>query len=108
MSLNERFITDFFPAFRLRATPFFYPNPLEADGIVKFNKGVCGRSPWFDCSCCPVNVVRVLPSLPGYIYAVKDEDVFVNLYIGNEAELEVNGEKISDRTENELPLGREY
>ena len=64
---------------------FFYPNPLEADGVKKFNQGVCGRSPWFDCSCCPVNIVRVLPSLPGYIYAVKDKDVFVNLYIGNEA-----------------------
>ena len=73
---------------------FFYPNPLEADGITKFNQGVCGRSPWFDCSCCPVNVVRVLPSLPGYIYAIKGENVFVNLFIGNQAELEVNGKKL--------------
>ncbi|MDC6390547.1 glycoside hydrolase family 127 protein [Maribacter sp. PR1] len=69
---------------------FFYPNPLEADGFSTFNQGVCGRSPWFDCSCCPVNVVRVLPSLPGYIYAVKDEEVYVNLFIGSKADVEVD------------------
>lgn len=73
---------------------FFYPNPLEADGVKKFNQGVCGRSPWFDCSCCPVNIVRVLPSLPGYIYAVQDDNVFVNLYIGNEAEFEVGNQSM--------------
>jgi DUF1680 family protein len=66
---------------------FFYPNPLEVDGVSKFNQGVCGRSPWFDCSCCPVNVVRILPSLPGYMYAVKGNEVYVNLYIGNETEI---------------------
>jgi len=65
---------------------FFCPNPLESDGITKFNQGVCGRSPWFGCSCCPVNVVRTLPSLPGYIYSTKGNEVFVNLYIGNESE----------------------
>jgi DUF1680 family protein len=68
---------------------FFYPNPLEVDGITTFNQGVCGRSPWFDCSCCPVNVVRILPSLPGYIYATRGDEVYVNLYMGNQAELEL-------------------
>lgn len=66
---------------------FFYPNPLEANGFTKFNQGVCGRSPWFDCSCCPVNVVRILPSLPGYIYATRGNEVYVNLYMGNKAEI---------------------
>ncbi|TLP72747.1 glycoside hydrolase family 127 protein [Maribacter sp. ACAM166] len=73
---------------------FFYPNPLETDGFSTFNQGVCGRSPWFDCSCCPVNVVRVLPSLPGYIYATKDDEVFVNLFIGSTAELNVGGKDL--------------
>jgi len=73
---------------------FFYPNPLESDGVTKFNQGTCGRSPWFDCSCCPVNVVRVMPSLPGYIYATRGEEVFVNLFIGNKAEFDVSGKKL--------------
>ena len=82
---------------------FFYPNPLEADGVTKFNQGVCGRSPWFDCSCCPVNVVRVLPSLPGYIYATKDEDVFVNLFIGNKSEFDVNGKQMAIQQTTNYP-----
>ncbi len=82
---------------------FFYPNPLEADGITKFNQGVCGRSPWFDCSCCPVNVVRVLPSLPGYIYATQDEKVFVNLFIGSEAEVAVNGKALRIEQTTDYP-----
>ncbi len=73
---------------------FFYPNPLEADGVSKFNQGVCGRSPWFDCSCCPVNVVRILPSLPGYIYATKGTEVYINLYLGNKAEINIGDQKL--------------
>ncbi len=82
---------------------FFYPNPLEADGVHKFNQGVCGRSPWFDCSCCPVNVVRILPSLPGYIYATEGETVYVNLYIGNRAEFEVNGQPFAVKQTTNYP-----
>ncbi len=73
---------------------FFYPNPLEVDGVSKFNQGVCGRSPWFDCSCCPVNVVRVIPSLPGYIYSTRGQEVYVNLYIGNEAQVSVGDQTL--------------
>ena len=73
---------------------FFYPNPLEADGFTKFNQGVCGRSPWFDCSCCPVNVVRILPSLPGYIYATREKEVYVNLYMGNKAEIPIGDQML--------------
>lgn len=50
---------------------FFYPNPLEADGKFKFNREALNRQPWFDCSCCPTNICRFLPSVPGYIYAQK-------------------------------------
>ncbi len=82
---------------------FFYPNPLEADGVYKFNQGVCGRSPWFDCSCCPVNVVRILPSLPGYIYATRGEDVYVNLFIGNESAFDVNGKLLEIEQKTNYP-----
>ena len=49
---------------------FFYPNPLESMGQHQ-------RQPWFGCACCPSNICRFIPSLPGYIYAVKDKDVYV-------------------------------
>ncbi len=68
---------------------FFYPNPLACDANYSFNQGALTRKPWFDCSCCPANIVRFLPSLPGYIYATKDDNLFVNLYMSNEAEIEI-------------------
>lgn len=66
----------------LSADRFFYPNPLESDGHQS-------RSPWFGCACCPSNVARFVPAIPGYIYAVTDEDLFINLFISNEADMTV-------------------
>lgn len=66
---------------------FFYPNPLASYGDYS-------RKPWFGCACCPSNISRFIPSLPGYIYAVRDRDLYVNLFIPNSADLEVGGRKI--------------
>ncbi len=73
---------------------FFYPNPLESDGSHE-------RKPWFSCSCCPTNVARFLPSLPGYVYAHTKDDLFINLYIGNKANINMNsGEIIISQSTN--------
>ncbi len=66
---------------------FFYPNPLESIGQHQ-------RQPWFGCACCPSNICRFIPSLPGYIYAIKDRDVYVNLFMSNTADLDVAGKKL--------------
>ena len=70
---------------------FFYANPLECDGKFKFNSGGnLDRQPWFDCSCCPTNLCRFLPSVPGYIYAQKPNTIFVNLFVASHSELNLN------------------
>jgi len=80
---------------------FFYPNALEADGVYQFNQGACTRKSWFDCSCCPSNMIRFIPAVQGLIYARQDRDVLVNLYVGSEAEVSVGGDvvKISQQTD---------
>ena len=70
-------------------TKFFYPNPLESDGEYAFNHGSCTRQPWFDCSCCPTNLIRFIPSIPGLIYSQNKDTVYVNLYMSNKAELKM-------------------
>jgi hypothetical protein len=70
---------------------FFYPNPLAATGDRTFNMGKKGRSEWFDCSCCPTNVVRFLPSIPGYVYAQRGGDAFVNLFVAGRGEIALDG-----------------
>lgn len=74
---------------------FFYPNPLESDGTYKFSQGACHRQPWFGCACCPSNLSRFIPSLPGYVYAIKDRDIYINLFMSNTTNLQVEGENIS-------------
>ncbi|MEO1258699.1 MAG: glycoside hydrolase family 127 protein [Bacteroidota bacterium] len=60
---------------------FFYPNPLESRKNTE-------RSPWFDCACCPSNVARFFPSIPGYIYAKNGNDVLVNLFISSKTKVQ--------------------
>ena len=69
---------------------FFYPNALESDGEYKFNQGACTRKSWFDCSCCPTNLIRFLPSFPGLIYANQADTIYVNLYASNKAKIDLN------------------
>ena len=75
---------------------FFYPNPLASD--VGYS-----RKPWFGCACCPSNISRFIPSLPGYVYAVKDRQVYVNLFLSNRAELKVNDKKVVLEQETSYP-----
>ncbi|MCF7732673.1 MAG: glycoside hydrolase family 127 protein [Akkermansiaceae bacterium] len=82
---------------------FFYPNPLACDMSFKFNQGGFERSPWFGCSCCPVNVVRFIPSIPGYVYAVRGDSLYVNLYLGGEGKAEVAGHKITIKQQTGYP-----
>lgn len=71
----------------LNGDRFFYPNPLES-------MGQHSRSEWFGCACCPSNVCRFIPSVPGYIYGQTDDRIYVNLYIQNSVSLEMKGKKV--------------
>ena len=74
---------------------FFYPNPLSSDGKYRFNAdGTVERQPWFGCACCPSNLCRFIPSFPGYMYAVKDRNLYVNLFAGNTATIQVAGKDV--------------
>ncbi|MFD2943530.1 glycoside hydrolase family 127 protein [Flavobacterium notoginsengisoli] len=68
---------------------FFYPNALEADGVYKSNRGSCTRQSWFDCSCCPTNLIRFIPSIPGLIYSKTNDVLYVNLYASNNASFQL-------------------
>jgi len=61
---------------------FFYPNPLESNGQH-------ARQEWFGVACCPGNITRFMPSVPGYLYATRADDVFVNLYATGTATIDV-------------------
>ncbi|MDZ7608092.1 MAG: glycoside hydrolase family 127 protein [Cyclobacteriaceae bacterium] len=89
------------PGISLDGVNFFYPNALESDGKYTFNQGACTRKSWFDCSCCPTNMIRFLPSVPGLIYAQQKDTLYVNLYATGSADLQINeiGLNINQTTE---------
>lgn len=83
---------------------FFYPNPLAADGKYAFNAdNTTTRQPWFGCACCPSNLSRFIPSLPGYVYAVKDNSLYVNLFAAGTATMQVGGKEVAVEQETRYP-----
>lgn len=55
---------------------YCYRNPLELTG----NPEDKIRNPWYDTTCCPPNLQRILASLPGYMYSTSNDGVWVHLY----------------------------
>ncbi|MGK7394742.1 MAG: glycoside hydrolase family 127 protein [Candidatus Cyclobacteriaceae bacterium M3_2C_046] len=95
MDVFERILYNgFLSGVSINGDEFFYVNPLKSDGVYDFNFGAATRKPWFTTACCPTNVVRFMPSLPGFIYAQKNQEVFVNLFTQNQARLEINGKQV--------------
>jgi hypothetical protein len=96
---------------------YFYACPLQSDGKYRFNLGwlpVDGqhlphaepsatRKEWFPCACCPPTLGRYLPEVPGFAYAVRRNELFVNLFIAGEAEVEVGGTRWRLKQEGDYP-----
>jgi len=80
----------------LEGNTFFYPNPLES-------VGQHSRTPWFTCACCTGNVTRFIASVAGYAYAAAGRDLYVNLYAGSRADVEVAGGAVQLRQETRYP-----
>ena len=80
----------------LNGDRFFYVNPLES-------KGDHHRLPWYGCACCPSQLSRFLPSIGNYIYGISDNAIWVNLYIGNVAEVNVDGVQVTMKEETKYP-----
>lgn len=86
------------PGVGLDGKSFFYTNVLESDGRHQ-------RSPWFDCACCPSNIARFIPAVPGYAYAAAGEAIYVNLFFSGRARIELNGGHVTLRQQTDYPWG---
>ncbi len=82
---------------------FFYTNAMQVKNNFKHADFEGERSGWFECSCCPTNVCRMLPAVPGYMYAQKDDKVFVNLFASSTATLKVRDKAVVITQQNNYP-----
>jgi len=87
-------------------THFAYVNPLESDGRehplrdLNPERFTLERQPWFGTPCCPPNAARLLASLEKYVYMVRDDELFVTLYLGSELDTEIGetGVRVEQRS----------
>ncbi len=82
---------------------FFYTNALEIKNSFSHKHMEAERSGWFECSCCPTNLARFIPSIPGYVYAQNKGDLYVNLFINGTAQLSVLGRPVNITQQNNYP-----
>ncbi len=94
--LERTLYNSFLSGVGMSGDKFFYPNPLES-------RGKHTRSPWFDCACCPSNITRFVPQIPGYFYAARGDSLYVNLFAAGDAEVSLNGRKVGIRQETLYP-----
>lgn len=88
---------------------FFYVNPLEVwpDNCMERTskehvKPI--RQKWFGVACCPPNIARTLASMGQYIYSIGETALYVNLFISNEACIELKTGEITVSVETKFPF----
>ena len=82
---------------------FFYTNAMQVKSSFTHGDMEAQRSGWFECSCCPTNLVRLIPSIPGYMYAQKNDNIFVNLFISSTAQLDTKDNSVQITQQNNYP-----
>ena len=82
---------------------FFYSNAMQVKNSASFPQTEPARAGWFDCSCCPTNLARLFPSLPGYVYGQHGKDVYVNLFVSSAADLLVQKKRVQLVQKNSYP-----
>lgn len=82
---------------------FFYTNAMQITNHFSHHAMEPERSGWFDCSCCPTNLTRLIPSIPGYVYAQKADAVYVNLFVSGKATIQVHGRPVQIVQQNNYP-----
>lgn len=75
---------------------YFYVNPLSSRGNHR-------RQTWFECACCPTNIVRLIGAIPNYIYTTSSEGIWLHLYVNNLAKIELGGEEIEITEHTDYP-----
>ncbi len=103
--LIERIIYNgFLSGVGLDGKTFFYTNPMETNTRGGKPTNETKRSEWFTCACCPTNISRFVPSIPGYAYARRNNDVYINLFMSSSVVLPLdNGNKVELSQQSDYP-----
>jgi len=71
----------------LAGDTYTYVNPLvAANGNSRWS--------WNGCPCCPPMFLKLMGAMPGYIYAQDESGIYVNLFVGSKAQLQLGDRKV--------------
>jgi uncharacterized protein len=82
---------------------FFYSNAMQVSNHHSHKDLERKRSGWFECSCCPTNLTRLLPSIPGYVYAQKNDSIYINLFVSSSVALNVRNKQVDVAQQTNYP-----
>lgn len=82
---------------------FFYTNAMEVRNTSNHRHLEGERAGWFECSCCPTNLTRLIPSIPGYMYATNSHGIYINLFAASTAKITLNKKQVTIVQENNYP-----
>lgn len=106
--IEKIYYNGFISGISLDGKKFFYTNPLAIDLKKRSRAGefhpICERVEVFSCSCCPPNVVRMLASLPRYMYTQDKNTIYCNQFASAKTEFEIDGEKATLIQETNYPV----
>ncbi len=80
----------------LSADNFSIINPLESTGKHK-------RIALYDCPSSLSDISGFIPSIPGYIYAIREKELYVNLFISNYAVINLDKRDVSVSLRSNFP-----
>ena len=75
---------------------FFYDNPLASTGAHR-------RQEWFGVACCPPNLARLLTSLGRYVYAQREDELVVHLFVAGTGSFDLTGQRVTVKQRTEYP-----
>ena len=87
---------------------FFYVNPLEVHPLAcekneNYLHVKSTRQKWFGCACCPPNLARLIASLGQYLYTVKENIIYANMYMSGEATVTIKGAQVILKQNSNYP-----
>lgn len=101
-TLERMLYNGFLAGVSLTGTEYFYVNPLQlrAGSHPDENRSPAhGRRGWFECACCPPNIMRMLASLDAYLATHDDSGVQLHQYASGT--VSANGARL--RVETDYP-----
>ena len=83
---------------------FFYTNAMEIKNRISRTRiWRLHVQVGFHVPAVPTNVTRLIPSIPGYMYAQKDNNIYVNLFVPVARTIKVNKKTVQLKQQNNYP-----